>query len=170
MMVEERPGALKKLLAALKKYKLVLLVPALGLVLLLLPTGSRGNAAKAAKTDDTEAVFSVEREEERLAAVLSDISGAGKVSVYLSVGESREAVVAVDEETDGADRATREVVVVSGSDGEEPVTLKYVYPEYRGAVVAAEGADSSSVRLALTQAVMAATGLGADRITVVKMN
>ena len=39
---------------------------------------------------------------------------------------------------------------------------------WAGAVVVCEGADSAAVRLELTRAVSALTGLGTDRITIVK--
>ena len=42
------------------------------------------------------------------------------------------------------------------------------YPVYLGAVVVCQGAGSGGVRLAVTEAVAALTGLPADRITVVQ--
>ena len=39
---------------------------------------------------------------------------------------------------------------------------------YRGALVVCQGGDQAAVRLAVTEAVMALTGLPADRITVVQ--
>ena len=44
------------------------------------------------------------------------------------------------------------------------------YPVYLGAVVVCQGAGSGGVRLAVTEAVAALTGLPADRITVVQWN
>jgi len=42
-------------------------------------------------------------------------------------------------------------------------------PEYRGALVVCEGAASAAVRLEVTQAVAALTGIGTDHIVVSKM-
>ena len=42
------------------------------------------------------------------------------------------------------------------------------YPVFQGALVVCEGADQAQVRLAMTQAVSALTGLGTDRITICK--
>ena len=72
----------------------------------------------------------------------------------------------------GATRETEtETVVISrGSGGEETVVLEIRAEQYRGAVVVCEGGDDPGVVLALTRAVSAATGLGADRITVMKMS
>ena len=41
--------------------------------------------------------------------------------------------------------------------------------QYLGVIVVCEGADSPAVRLAIVEAVSDVTGLGADRISVLKM-
>ena len=46
--------------------------------------------------------------------------------------------------------------------------LKTVSPQYLGAVVVCDGADSPQVQLAVTQAVAQFTGLSTDRISVLK--
>ena len=51
----------------------------------------------------------------------------------------------------------------------DAVTVKYIYPEYLGAVIVAEGADNAGVKLALTEAAASVTGLGPNRIKVIKM-
>ena len=48
------------------------------------------------------------------------------------------------------------------------VVTRETYPVYLGAVVVCQGAGSGGVRLAVTEAVAALTGLPADRITVVQ--
>ena len=53
--------------------------------------------------------------------------------------------------------------------GETPVTVKRVLPVFRGAVVLCDGADDASVRLSVTQAVSTVCGIGADKVTVLKM-
>ena len=52
-------------------------------------------------------------------------------------------------------------------DQDEALTVQYAYPRYRGALVIVQG-DGSALKLEITQAVSALTGLGADRITVVR--
>ena len=42
-------------------------------------------------------------------------------------------------------------------------------PAYLGAIVVCQGADNNTVRLAIVEAVSRATGLGADKISVLKM-
>ena len=60
-----------------------------------------------------------------------------------------------------------ETVVLSGSDGGVVVTQE-VWPRYRGALVVCEGGGDPAVQLSVVQAVGALTGLGSDKISVVK--
>ena len=48
------------------------------------------------------------------------------------------------------------------------VTTENIFPINQGAVVVCQGAGSSAVRLAVTEAVAALTGLSTEKITVVQ--
>lgn len=139
------------------------LLLAVGVLLLLLP------GRKEPKPSAEQPAFSLTEEEKRMAAALSRISGAGAVTVVLSLDTSLEQEYArnVDSDRDTASAGSREeqrsqVVEI----GDAALTVKYAYPRYRGALVIAEG-GGSALRLTLTQAVSALTGLSSDRITVV---
>lgn len=56
-----------------------------------------------------------------------------------------------------------------GGSEKEPAVQSTVYPTYQGALVVCDGAERASVRLAVTQAVSSLTGLGSNKIAVVKM-
>ena len=56
-----------------------------------------------------------------------------------------------------------------GGSEKEPAVQSVVYPQYQGALVICDGAERASVRLAVTQAVSSLTGLGSNKIAVVKM-
>lgn len=166
-------------LQTVRKNAPVLLVVLLGVLLLLLPRGSRSSqTADDAQTAESTASFSVQMQEQRLADILTQMEGAGKVSVFLSVGSTGETVYAANTQTESSTDESGEIqqssdteyiTVRTGSSSEQPVEIKTVYPDYIGAVVAAQGADNATVQLALTEAVSAATGLGADKIMIVKM-
>ena len=114
----------------------------------------------------TEEDFSVEALEERLALALSRIEGAGEVSVILTVDSGMERVLATDrtqEQADGGVSIQEETVILSTDAGEEAVLVTQRYPTFQGALVVCPGGDDPSVRLVLTQAVAALTGLGTDR-------
>lgn len=158
----------KKLLPLLKKYKLVLLVLAAGLLLLLWPEG--GTEPAAVSTGTAGESFDVEALERRMEEVLSRIQGAGEVSVILTVESGMERVLAADvelrEENGEREEATSTVIVSTGSSTEEVVVQSSLYPVFRGALVVCDGGDDPQVRLLITQAVAALTGLGTDKIAV----
>ena len=164
----QKPAALWE---KLKKNKYVLAVIVLGLVLILWP-GEKKERAAVEKSEQPE--FSVAEEEAKIAEALSGIEGAGKVNVVLTLKTGSEQVLAKNEDksvsgTENEEIKISPVIVSKGSANQEPVTLKYIYPEYQGALVVAEGADNAEVRLQLTKAVSGLTGLGASKITVTKM-
>ena len=139
------------LAAIWKKYKLVLLVAAVGVVLMLLPGGKQTQSAQA--ETDTRGTYSLEETERRMETLLGKISGTGQLSLMLTVQSGAELELAEDTDADG----TQDVVVT-----------RERYPSYQGAVVVCEGAGDAAVRLALTEAVSALTGLSADRISIVQ--
>ena len=145
-----------RLKAAIGKYRYVLLVALAGLALMLLPTG-------AAEETPAPTAPAEESLEARLEAVLRRIDGAGEVAVLLTEERGGE----VFYQTEGEDEKT---VLITGADRSESGLVRTTQPPaYRGAVVVCQGADSPSVRLAVVEAVASATGLGTDRITVLKM-
>ena len=154
---------------------LIAVIVILGVILLLLPSGEK----KAPETKPPEitpevATDTVESFERRLTDALSKIEDAGRVTVVLSLQSDGETYFVKDREYSEKTGESREqneetVIVSSGSSVQAPVVVKHGYPEYRGALVVAEGAGDATVKLAIIQAVSALTGLGTDRVTVVKM-
>lgn len=140
------------------KNKYVLIVLAAGLILILLPTGSKTEQTQSEELSVPS--FSIETEEERLESQLSKIKGAGRVSVLLSIEGTASRELAEGEE--GA-------LVVSENGKERVVELYYVNPQYMGAVIVCDGAASADVRLQITRAVSAFTGLGTSNISVICM-
>ena len=64
--------------------------------------------------------------------------------------------------------AEGQTVLLDGGDREETVVTRTAYPTYRGALVVCQGGDRADVKLAVTEAVSALTGLSSDRVTVAK--
>ena len=165
----DRMNLQSKALEFLKKYRYVALIVAVGVILMCLPGGERG------ESEPTEAVIVAEEPdlEEKLVKILSQIEGAGKVQVLLTEQAGQSVLYQTDQDTDsGSDSLTQrsDTVILSGADREEQGLVRQINPPvYQGAVVVCQGADKATVRLAIVEAVSAATGLGADKISVLKM-
>ena len=165
---EEKGGALLKMI---KKHWL--LIAALVLGIALLGVSGRSNEEPATVKTSRVPEFSLEAEEKRIADALENIAGVGEVSVVLTLKSSVEQRVARDESTEyrtlseGYELNSESAAVLfKGDNGEEPVVLKYLYPEYKGALIVADNIGAS-LRLELTNAVAALTGLSTDKISVV---
>lgn len=157
----------EKLKTWLGKYKLALLVLGLGIVLLAWPAGEKKGVSQS-PAPDRESAFDPGEVERKLERVLSKIDGAGEVTVALTVSDGVERRYAVDETRNGEEEQTRTVIVSTGSGIQEAVSVGERWPDFQGAVVVCQGGGDPEVRLLVTRAVCALTGLGADRVTVCK--
>lgn len=153
------------------RYKYAVLVVLIGAGLLLLPAGRRAAEAPAEAQVAAEPDLQAALEE-----ILGNISGVGQVKVLLTLDSDGEAQLAQDTELSYSgntaspeDYARRsKTVLVDGVSGDETVVIRRVYPTYRGALVVCQGGGRAEVRLAVTEAVAAVTGLPSDRVTVAK--
>ncbi len=147
------------------KYKWVALILLVGLLLLAWPTG---DGTQTEDTTETAQTFDLAETEARLAAALSQIKGAGEVTVVLTLAGGPRQILAqdVDQATERGQERRETVVVSRGSGGQEAVAVQEVSPEYQGALLVCPGGGDPTVRLQLTQAVSALTGLGADKISI----
>ena len=164
---------LEKWTGLLTKYRLAVLVVLLGVVLMLLPTGGSPAQTSGESSELPGEVFSLEETEQRMAEVLSTIDGVGRVRIMLTLRAGSSLRLAEDsslsDSTGGQTKQEKQVLTVNrGSGRQEVVVTQQLYPTYQGAVVVCEGAGSSSVRLAVVNAVSVLTGLSSDRISVVK--
>lgn len=149
----------------LHRYGYVLLVVAVGMVLLLWPQG--GEEKETAVQESVQEDFDLEAFEEKLADTISQIQGAGKARVVLSLQSGSRQVLAQDKEQ-GSQNSTTTVTVGRGSGSQEVVPIQTVAPQFRGALVVCPGGDDPQVRLAVMEAVSALTGLGSNHISVCK--
>lgn len=157
----------------LKKYRYPALILALGLLLLLLPTGRKAETPQqdAEKTPQAVGNFELEtftREAERL---LSELPGAGEVRLLLTLdtdGQWDYLSDSTQSQGNGVSQVQNQAVLVTRDGDQSPVTVTRSYPSFRGAVVLCRGADSPSLTLSLKEALSSLTGLGMDKITVLK--
>lgn len=161
----------KKLTEFLKKYRFAVLVLIIGVFLMLLP----GKEAKV-EEEITETIPEIPTQwstSEQLSDILSKIDGAGNVEVMLTVGVGEEILYQTDTDTsqNGESISTQiKTVHITSADKDESGLIRQINPpRYLGAIVVCQGADSPQVQFAIVDAVMKITGLGSDRISVLKM-
>lgn len=120
--------------------------------------------------------------EEKLAALLSNVKGAGKVMVSVTLEGSarqeheknttRETKVVEEKDTAGGVRTTKEskesaqVLMSKEGAADRPVMVSRTRPEIKGVLIVAEGAADSSVKADLTRAAETGLGIASHKITV----
>lgn len=160
------------------RYKYAILVALIGAGLLLWPGGGlpvpedQADTGQAASENAEREVRELQKEMEE---ILGTMSGVGQVRVMLTVDSDGERQLAQDSQlsysgdtTAPEDYSRSSEVVLTGGSGGGAVIVRTLYPTYRGALVVCGGGDRADVRLAVTEAVSALTGLPSDRVTVAK--
>lgn len=163
-------GVMKsKLKACLSRYRYVWIVLLVGILLMLIPS-QNPDTPKDSVMQATEVGLPLE---EQLANILAKVSGAGEVKVMLSLAAGEETLYQTDvdqqTQTDSTSSKRNTVTVTDSQRNESGLVRQVLPPAYMGAIIVCEGADAPSVRLAIIEAVSDVTGLGADKISVLKM-
>lgn len=172
--MEQKKRQGKKWLALIGSYKYVLIVVAAGVLCLAWPSSTKPEVSKseaAAASVDLEGI-QTEMEE-----ILGTIEGVGELRLMLTVDTGAQRELAGDTSLsysgpvtapEDYNRTSETVVVSSGGGEDQVVVTREVYPQFRGALVVCQGADDPLVKLSVTEAVSALTGLGSDRISVIR--
>lgn len=158
----------KSITGIVDKYKFVILIVALGIFFMMLP-GETDPEIQPATQEITQTKASIEEE---LTQILSQIQGVGKVRVMITEMTGPETIYQVDEdrtEGEGSLSVRRETVIFSGNGTESGLVRTVTPATYLGAIIVCQGASSPSVRLAVSGAVSAVTGISTDRISVLEM-
>ena len=145
-----------------RRYRYAILVLALGVVLMLIP-GKPESHAEIPSDVQTESQPSMEQ---RLEWILSQISGAGRVSVMVTVAEGELTLYQQDSDSGGR----MDTVIITDEKRNQQGLVQQILPQtYQGVIVVCQGANHASVRLSIIEAVSRVTGLGTDKIVVLKM-
>lgn len=148
-----------------KHNRLICIIFIIGVVLMVVAGGHK-KETPAVKTDND---ISAASEEKRLAGILSEIDGAGRVSVMITYYSSTEKNIAYETKTASREDKSEEsedkkAVMTDGA----PMVVKEVYPKVKGVIVTAQGAGNATVRSAISEAVAAALDVPAHRICIYK--
>lgn len=141
-----------------KNNRLILIILIIGVAIML--SQSWQSKPQTVETAD------VRREEEKLGEILSEIDGAGKVSVMVTYYGTSEKDIAYDVKTNssnGTKTGEDKKAVMSGG---EPMIVRETYPKVKGVIVTAQGAGSAAVRRRLTEAVTAALDIPEYRVCI----
>jgi stage III sporulation protein AG len=158
---------------------LVLLLVGILLMVVAVPTSEKNEEEEAQTTKDEELSVQtadyVTELENRLEQTLSQIEGAGKVTVMITLEDTGEKEVEKDETTrQSKDETSSEYeqstqTVYDESKDSTPYISNEKYPLVKGVCVVAQGGGDSSVKEKILSVVEALFGLGANKIVVVKM-
>ncbi len=156
-----------------KKNRYVILILIIGLSLMVIPNYAKQTSAKVEQAPSSVPANTSPPLEEKLANILSEIRGAGDVKVLLTQASGEETVYQTNlsaSSNTGSQTTQVDTVILSNTDRSEGGMVRQVNPPtYLGAIIICEGADNANIRLAVVDAVSKVTGLGANRISVLKM-
>ena len=152
--------------AFISKYKYVMIVIVAGLFFMLVPV----NNEESEKAPDSQ-VVTPRGMQEALEDILGGIQGVGKVRVLLTEAQGQRTVYVFDQSSSGGgDSVKSDAVIITDADrAQSGMIAQVIPPVYLGAIIVCQGGDQPTVRLAVVEAVCDATGLSADKITVLKM-
>lgn len=159
-----------KVQSLFQKYKYAFIIFLVGILFMIVPGKLLGSEDRGEVREVVEQGSSVQQE---LEEILSYIKGAGTVRVMLKELSGEETIYEVNEDislSDSSSDTKIDVITITDQNRNEHGLIKQVNPpKYQGAVILCQGGDNPSVKLAITDAVSKITGLGADKIAVLKM-
>ncbi len=155
------PQIRERLCGLIGKYRIPILAGLLGLTLLLWP--QKDGTARSTPSQEQLQPSAAQAQEE-LCTLLAQIDGVGRVQVMLTLADDGELFYQTDETVRDGERQTETVLA-----DKAPIRIRRAAPRYLGAAVVCEGAERPAVQLAVKAAVASVTGLGSDKITVIKM-
>ena len=148
-----------------KKYLMVLFAVVVVAGILIFDFGG-----KSEKPPTNTQTMSARQMEQDLENILSQVKGAGKVSVMIVLRDSGQNQYQQDEKTvqKGGETNREEKTILPQGSGSEPLLVRTTLPSVNGVIVVAQGAHDSSVKEELKKAVQAALPVMAHRVEVLE--
>ncbi len=151
-----------------KKIQYIIFLVFLVIIGAILIFGYKDNDTKSAVISDPINSY-VSTLENKLSSVLSKVSGAGKVSVIISIESGMETVLAMQtiskESASGQIETQTSPIIING----KTVVIKELYPKVKGVLIVAEGANNISVMTKLQQATMSLLDIEINQIEILTM-
>lgn len=149
------------------QYFIVVILIIITLFITIFGFKDNSNTETITKNNDTISEY-VTNLETRLSNTLSKVSGAGKVSVVITVESGMETVLAMKttiKETSTGKEIEETPIILNG----KTVVIKECYPKIIGVLIVAEGANNISVMTKLQQATISLLNINLDQIEILTM-
>lgn len=164
-----------------KNLKIIILVIIFIIALILfMGVGNKSNESKLQTTNSNayEYISTVNycsQLETKLEKVLSQIKGAGQVSVMVSVDGSPELIYALDSDTkvsntsNGSTTTSSSTPIIIQTNGSSnPLILSESLPEVKGVIVVSSGANDIAIKLDILNAISTLLDISTEKISVLK--
>ena len=161
---EEKKKPFKDFIRKIKSVKnieIIVCIILIAIILLLYGIVREAKKKQAESGNAGATIVETASDEERLAAVLSKIKGAGKVEVYIGYDGNFETLTTT---------VTEEKSTAVFDENKKPLIEKTVAPKITGVIVVAEGAKDVAVRLNILKAVATALNVNEKIIEIFIMN
>ncbi|MBR1746625.1 MAG: hypothetical protein IJ735_00255 [Clostridia bacterium] len=144
-------------------------------------TKSKSDTSSTVVINDQDETDAIEKLEQKLSDILSDMAGVGKAKVVITVTGTTEKITANTTTTGSTNtqnpnggstttiNTTTSPIVVSTGGKSEPYVVKEVMPEIVGVLVVAKGAENSVIRLSIMRAVETALNVPANKVEIYAM-
>lgn len=176
---EEKKLTAKSIFSGNNLKNLIIFAGILGIALIFL------SSFMGKKTEETDAPVSetkitaddyAKKLEEDLSKIISNINGAGKTNILITIDREIESVYQTDIDTnnksDGENsqysNKSSTVVIRGKNSTEEPIKVTEIMPKIKGVLVVCEGADSAIVKQNIIDSVRTVLGVASSRVSVQK--
>ena len=149
-----------------KKIQYFIIVVAIGLGILFFISNFNNNDVSNQSTSFVDNYVS--NLEDKLTRSLTNVKGAGKINVVITVESGMETVLAMKTTTTQTVNGTETIetpIIVNG----ETIIVKEVFPEITGVLIVAEGAENIMTMQRLQQATMSLLNVKIDQIEILGM-
>ena len=178
--LKEKAKNLYKKLKTIKNIEIIIALVIISIAVLIYFTieGKREEETSSIVSDNVTGEISLtDGLEDRLANILTEIEGAGKVSVMITYETTGEVVTAdkVDTHTTTSGAGDNVVtnttsnsvpIIVTGVDGSQVIILQEKMPQIKGVIIVAEGANDVAVKMRLMSATSTVLGVNANSIQI----
>lgn len=176
---EEKKLTIKSIFSGNNLKNLIIFAGILGIALIFLSSfmGRENDATEAPVSETkTTAESYAKKLEDDLGKIISNIDGAGKTNILITIDREIENVYQTDtdatakSDSEGSQQNNKSstVVIRSKNSTEEPIKVTEIMPKIKGVLVVCEGADSAVVKQNIIDSVRTVLGVASSRVSVQK--